>query len=220
MPRRSGTRTSPVGTPKYAAASAPAYACASPELVYAFGLPLMSLPVPEWPSRNVFANAGAVGAREAIRGGELLCGRDGLEVHAEDRRRPDLGGAAVVEAVDLVQDRVDLVAVVAHGESVVARPVAGRAGRRRVTVDLGREEILDAGSRRAIEDLVGGVLVRPGRTQAGRASDLEDRVHLEVLVRVDRLAADRIDWELGGVDERGRVARHLQDPVRQPREPL
>jgi hypothetical protein len=38
---------------------------------------------------------------------QLLGCRDGLELHPEDRGDPDLGGAAVVVAVDLVEDRLD-----------------------------------------------------------------------------------------------------------------
>src|SRR3979490_2815218 len=56
MPKTSGTRASPAATWKYAAASAPANTVFKPEAVYALGLPLMSLPVPEWWSRNSLAN--------------------------------------------------------------------------------------------------------------------------------------------------------------------
>ncbi len=89
-----------------------------------------------------------------------------------------------------------------------------------VAVDLRGEQVLDAGARGAVEDLVGGVLVRPRRTQTGPAGHLEDRVHLEVGVRVERLAGLRVDRELRGVDQARRVAGHRQDAVRQARQAL
>ena len=88
------------------------------------------------------------------------------------------------QTVDLVEDRRDLGAVVLLGQRVVGRPVvAARVGD---AVDLGGEQVLDAGAGRAVEDLVGRVLVRPGRAQPVRPGHLEHRVHAEVLVRVDR----------------------------------
>ena len=64
-----------------------------------------------------------VATGQAVGDWQLLGRRDGLEVHAEDRRRPNARGAAVVKAVDLVDDSLDLVAVVLLGQRVVGRPV-------------------------------------------------------------------------------------------------
>ena len=157
---------------------------------------------------------GEVAAGLALRGRQLLRGRDRLEVHAEERRGAGVGAAAVVEALDLVDHRLDLVVVVLLGEEVVAGPVTGRGGRRRVrrvAVDLRGEQVVDAVARGTVEDLVRGVLVGPGGAQAGAVDDLEDRVHLDVLVGEHRQAAARVDGQLGGVDEALRVAGHLQD---------
>jgi hypothetical protein len=103
--------------------------------------------------------------------------------------------AAVVQPVDLVAYRLDLVVVVLPGGEVVGRPVAGLAGGvqvacRRVAVDLGREQVLDAVAARPAEDLVRRVLVRPGGPQPG------------------------------GVDQLPRVAGHLQDAAGQAGQPL
>ena len=74
--------------------------------------------------------AGEVAAGQPVGGGQLLRGGDRLEVHPEDRRGADLVLPAVVEAVDLIQDRLHLVAVVLHGGGVVGGPVCHRSGGR------------------------------------------------------------------------------------------
>src|ERR1022692_2749213 len=53
---------------------------------------------------------------------------------------------AVVEAVDLVQDRPHLVRVVLHRRGVVAGPVLTRGIADRLAVDLRSEIVLDAGT--------------------------------------------------------------------------
>jgi len=60
---------------------------------------------------------------------------------------------------------------------------------RDVGVDLRREEVVDALPGRTVHQVVGGVLVRPGRPAAGGLHHLEDRVHLEEAVRRERMAA-------------------------------
>jgi hypothetical protein len=123
----------------------------------------------------------------------------------------------VVVAVDLVQDGLDLVRVVLDVRVVVLRPVAAvrdPARRERVAVDLRREQVIDPVAGRTVEDLVRNVLVRPRRQQAVVVEHVEDRVHLQVLVRIDRLASLRVDRQRGGVDQRVlRLARQLHDPV-------
>jgi archaellum component FlaD/FlaE len=64
------------------------------------------------------------------------------------------------------------------------------------------------------------MLVGPRRPQARLARDLEDRVHAQVLVRIDRLAGRRIDRQLRRIEELARVGGQLQDRVGQPREAL
>src|SRR5262249_14187638 len=59
--------------------------------------------------------AGFIPADQPVRGGQLLRGGHGLEVHPEDGRDAHEVPAAVVEAPDPVQDRLHLVVVVLHG---------------------------------------------------------------------------------------------------------
>src|SRR5258708_4681491 len=70
-----------------------------------------------------------------------------------------------------------------------------------LAVALGRDQELDAGAGGAAEDVVRGVLVGPRRPQARRTRHLEDGVHVEVGVRVDRLAGLRVDRQFRRVDE-------------------
>src|SRR6202011_300306 len=106
--------------------------------------------------------------------------------------------------------RLDLVAVVLLGEGVVLGPVDARAERRGVAVDLRGQQVPDAAGW-GVEDVISRVLVGPGGAQAGRPRVLEDRVHLQVAVRVDGLAGLRVDRQLGRVDQRLRVGCQLED---------
>ena len=149
---------------------------------------------------------------------DLLRDRDGLEVHAEDRRGADVGLARVVETVDLIQDGLDLVAVVLLGGGVDVRPVVVLRVRDTVRhdslrVDLRREEVVDALAVRArtIERRVDLVLVRPSGAQAGLVDDLVDRVVAEVVPRGDRLAGLRVYWERARVERRLRVELQVHD---------
>ena len=64
------------------------------------------------------------------------------------------------------------------------------------------------------------MLVRPGGAQPSRSGHLENGVHLQVCVRVDRLAGSPVDRQLAGIDDSVRVAGHLLDAARQPRQTL
>ncbi len=147
------------------------------------------------PAGHVVGVAAARGVADAglHRVDELLAHRNRLEVHPEDVGDADLGVARRVEPVDLVLHRRDLDAVVEHR---VGHPVgdgqvgSGEVRRRHVGVDLRREEVVDrlVGAR-PLDDLVGGVLVRPGGAQAGGVGHAEDRVDLEEVPGLHRVAA-------------------------------
>ena len=164
--------------------------------------------VPQHRPRHPAAAAVQVsaGALDAVdrREGQLLGGRDRLEVHAEDARHAGMRAAAVVAAVDLVQDRPHLDRVVELGVAVVRGPVGAGPGRQRGigcgAVDLGREQVVDGAPGVAADQLIGRVLVGPRCAHAGIVGDLEDGVHAQVLPRVDRLAGGGIDRQLAGVD--------------------
>src|SRR5262249_53247378 len=128
-----------------------------------------------------------VPARQPVGGGQLLGRGDGLEVHPEDRRGAHVLLTAVVETVDPVQHRLDLVAVVLNGRGVVRGPVIARRVADGVAVDLRGEVVLDPRSGRPGQYLVRGVLVGPGGAQPVVPGYVEDRVDLKVLVWVDRL---------------------------------
>ena len=93
-----------------------------------------------------------------------------------------------VEAVDPVDDSVHLDGVVGLNAGIAGGVVI--AGRRagQLRVDFGCEQVVDAFSRRAAENLIGWVLVGPGGEAAGLLDDLEDGVGAEILMRVDWLA--------------------------------
>ena len=106
----------------------------------------------------------------------------------------------MAEAVDPVDDRLDLVGVVLLGRGVVGRPRVVDRVRHAVRldglrVDLRTEEVVDAHAVRAgaVERRVDRVLVRPGRAQAGLVDHLEDRVDAQEVPRLDRLAGRGVD---------------------------
>ena len=105
---------------------------------------------------------------------------DRLKVHAEDRGNAGVGRTGALQARHLVQNRGDLQGVVTL-DAVETRRRIG-AGQAVVGIDFRREEIVHAMARRPIQDLVGRMLVRPGRVTAVGLDDLEDRVGLDELV--------------------------------------
>ena len=96
---------------------------------------------------------------------------------------------------------------------VVVLRIRDAVGLDRLRVDLRGEEVVDARAirPRAVERAVDRVLVGPSRPHAGAVDDLEDRVHLQVVPRHDRLACRRIDRERGGVQTRLRVRGQIHD---------
>ena len=109
------------------------------------------------------------------------------------------GRPRVVKALDPVQDRSDLQIIIEAGVNRIHGPVVTRLGRRDQLgrggeharrVDLGRRELIETLAGGTADDLIGRVLVRPGRAHAGGMDDFHDgrRIVLQVLVRVHRRA--------------------------------
>src|SRR5262249_32348038 len=69
-------------------------------------------------------------------------------------------------------------------------------------VDLRAVEVVDGVGVVPVGDLVGRVLVGEGGVQGGLVGHVEDRVHLQELVRVDRLPL-AVEGQLGGGDAGG-----------------
>jgi hypothetical protein len=110
----------------------------------------------------------------------LLTHADLLEVAAEEGRHADLvaGGVLALHLMD--QDL--------HLEVVVLLRLRGAARVVAVGGDLELAQVVHAGARGAVHQVVGEVLVAPRGAQAGGLGDLEDRVHPQEVVGVDRRA--------------------------------
>ena len=152
---------------------------------------------------------GAVATRPPAGGWQLLGGRDGLEVHPEDARDPHVVTPGVIQAADLVEDRLGLEVVVALSQGVDLRPVVTSAVGD--AVDLGGEEVVDTVPGGTVEDLVGRVLVGPGGPHSVPVSDLEDGVDPQVGVRHDAPTGARVDRQQRLVDEPLGPRRQPQD---------
>ena len=110
---------------------------------------------------------------------ELLRGRDRLEVHAKDRRYARPARAVVIMAARPVDDGLHLELVVELGVQVVLRPIVTTTARNEA-VDLRREQVVHTGTGGAVHEVVGSVLVGPGRVQAVRLCHFEHRVDAQV----------------------------------------
>ncbi len=117
--------------------------------------------------------------------------------------------------IDPVDDGLNLVAVVLLGVEVVRCPIRlvqlSRSGLVRAAVDLGSKVIVDTFPGRTGHGQVGGMLVRPRGQQMVPVSHLENRVYLQILVGVDRLACLGIDGQVRWIDYLHRIARQLQN---------
>src|SRR6266446_5368538 len=114
-----------------------------------------------------------------------------------------------------IQDGFDFVAVVLLGQKVVRGPIGlvwvGGSGRVCAAVDLGSKEIVNAFSRWPGQYFMSGMLVRPGGQKMVLVGDLKNRIHMKILVGVDRSACVPIDGQLCGSDDLCRIACHLED---------
>jgi hypothetical protein len=134
---------------------------------------------------------------------QLLTDADGLKVRAEQRRDADLVRAVVGEAVDLIDHGLNVERVIALdvieaiGPSVIRRRVgkgyrraAGKLRQRhRNRIDLRAIKIIDAFPARTVGPFIRGMLVSPRGASTAGFHDFEYRVHAQIFVRQNGLAA-------------------------------
>lgn len=134
---------------------------------------------------------------------QLLANTYRLEIRAKNGGNTGLFGAIVVEAVNLVEDRLNVERIVAFDIAEVGGPavvwrgsgsVHWRTTRKlgqshRNGVDFGPEEVIDAVAARAVGPFVGWMFVCPCCAAAVGLYDFKNGIHAQVLVRENGAAA-------------------------------
>jgi hypothetical protein len=162
---------------------------------------------------------------------QLLADADHLKVHPKDLWNRSAELAAVIPAVDLVEDRLHLQAVVALDVLEAVRPgirrsdrrlirkrvAAGHGGQRyRNRVDFRRVVIVDVRTVARTRDRgVGRMLVRPGSVAPCRMHNAKNRIRANEAPRIDGIAVmGRIALEPHWIDRRDAAVRAVwRSPV-------
>ncbi len=142
---------------------------------------------------------------------QFLSDADGLEVHPKHRRDTGCLRPVVVQALDLVDDGLDLLLIIQHRANHAAGGVETV-----VVGDLRSVEILHAFTGRTVHQIISGVFVRPSRATTFAPDDFEDGIGLHGVVGIkpDTLTVlVQAIRQCGGINDVQRDRRSATVPV-------